>query len=508
MVVKDRRFPHWRKIKMNKNSRRNVTIITVLIISLLLISVLFKFGDRIPVVSEYFLEKQQDQQASATKESDVEYWTCAMHPSVKMKDPGTCPICGMDLVPAGRKSPSGSMKIDENAMDSGQSGSMDQMQDHSMHGMSPGTSGKNNGSSEFTVDTRRQQLINVKTEPVQTREMIKTIRTVGTVELDETKIEHIHTKFSGWIEEVFVDYQWQHVKKGDPLFTIYSPELVSTQEEYLLALRSKRILGDSKFEDISEGTESLVKASRNRLKLWDVSESQIREIEKTGKVKKSITIYSPITGHVSYKNAFENQYVEPQSLIYTIADHTTAWVNAEIYEDEIPLVGLGQKATLTVESYPDEEFHGEITFKWPHLMPKTRTTRVRFEFPNPDLKLLPEMYADVNLEIPLGERLSIPESAVLRTGKQNIVFVDKGNGYMDIRKVELGRKAGNYYEVNKGLNEGEMVVARANFLIDAESKLQAAIATWGDGDTGESGDDESKKQDERNKQPMDNQHVH
>lgn len=478
----------------NKNSKFT-TPITVLVAIIVLAVAVYYLGGNIPFLKDLpFFEQQHQYRPVMNTEGEVEYWTCGMHPSVKLKDPGLCPICGMDLVPVSKKSTSGttdSMKISEAT------------QDQSMHETS--TDQPDKESSEFMVDTRRQQLINVKTEPVETRDMTKIIRTVGTVELDETKIEHIHTKFSGWIEEVYVDYKWQHVKKGDPLFSIYSPDLVSTQEEYLLVLRSRRLLGDSKFREISKGSKSLVRATRRRLELWDVSESQIREIERTGKVKKSITIYSPISGHVSFKNAFENQHVEPQTLIYTIADHTTAWVNAEIYEDEMPLVKVGQEATLTVESYPGEEFRGEVTFKWPHLMPETRTTRARFEFPNPDLKLLPEMYADVYIEIPLGEKLAVPASAVLRTGKQNVVFVNKGDGYMEVRKVELGRKAGEYYEVLKGLNEGENVVSRANFLIDAESRLQSAKAAWNEGvsvnveSENNSGD---KQEDREMKQPI------
>jgi RND family efflux transporter MFP subunit len=173
-------------------------------------------------------------------------------------------------------------------------------------------------------------------------------------------------------------------------------------------------------------------------------------------------------------------HVEPNTVLYKIADHTTAWVQVDIYENEIPLVKLGEKATMTLASFPGEVFEGDITFIWPHINPETRTVKARLEFPNPDLKLLPEMYADVTLDIPIGEKLTIPDSAVLRTGKRDIVFVDKGNGNIQIRRVELGQKAGGYYEVLRGLKSGEQVVSRANFLIDAESKVQAAIATWGE----------------------------
>jgi multidrug efflux pump subunit AcrA (membrane-fusion protein) len=321
-------------------------------------------------------------------------------------------------------------------------------------------------------------MIGVRTEPVEIRQMEKSIRTVGRVTLDETRTEQIHTKFSGWIDKLYVDYTLQHVKKGDPLFSIYSPELVSTQQEYLLALRSNEILSDSEFPEISGGASSLLDAAKRRLELWDISGSQIRELGETGKVKDSLVIYSPVSGVVMEKNVFQNMYVEPGTNLYTIADHSNVWVEVDIYENEIPLVKVGDEATMTLQSFPGEEFHGEVTFMPPHLDMKTRTAKARLEFPNPDMRLLPEMYADVSIDIPLGEKLTIPESAVLRTGAQDVVFVDKGDGNMDIRRVALGQKAGDYYEVLRGLSAGERVVSRANFLIDSESKIQAAVAAW------------------------------
>ena len=270
------------------------------------------------------------------------------------------------------------------------------------------------------------------------------------------------------------------MKKGDPLFSIYSPELVSTQEEYLLALRSKDLLAKSDFPEISQGANSLMQATRRRLQLWDISENQIIDLERTGKVKDSVVLYSPISGNVIEKNAFENKFVDPNTTVYTIADHSRVWVQVDIYENEISMIKLGQKAEMTLASFPGEVFEGEVKFINPHLNNETRTVKVRLEFPNPDLKLLPEMYGDISLEIPIGDKLSIPTSAVLRTGKQDVVFVDKGNGIFEIRRIQLGQKTGSYYEVLRGLKSGEQVVSRANFLIDSESKVQAAVATWGE----------------------------
>ena len=485
---------------MKKNKKAFRAGALLIILALIAFSA-YKYGYKIPVLKEipFFSQGHKHQwRPVLTKDGEIDYWTCVMHPSVRMKEPGNCPICGMELVPVMKKSgpetepPSGNGKK-EAVSDNMSSTEMENM-DHGMHGMEMPTpeTGKGESRSQFTVSPERQQLIGVKTEPVTMRLMDKSIRTVGRVTFDETKIKQIHTKFSGWIDKLYVDYTLEHVNKGDPLFSIYSPGLVSTQEEYLLALRSKEILSESEFPEISGGANSLLDATKKRLELWDISESQIRELGETGKAKESLIIYSPVSGAVIEKNAFQNMYVEPSTALYTIADHSNVWVEVDIYENEIPLVKLGDRAIMTLESFPGEVFEGKITFISPHLDMKTRTAKARLEFPNPDLKLLPEMYADVNIDIPLGEKLIIPESAVLRTGVQDIVFVDKGEGNMEIKRVELGQKSDGYYEVLRGLSEGEKVVSRANFLIDSESKIQAAVASWEDGD-GEKDDMDTHK---------------
>ncbi|MCZ6468158.1 MAG: efflux RND transporter periplasmic adaptor subunit [Candidatus Dadabacteria bacterium] len=478
------------------NKHKIFGIVIVLIIASF---VLYSYGSDIPLINKIpiFADDQKHEYRPVfDEEGEIDYWTCAMHPSVRLRDPGKCPICSMDTVAVWKKDnsqqqPTTQAKTEE--IDSTKNGDeMSGMQGHDHSTMGVSTKKDNGGESKstFTVSPNRQQLIGVKTEPVMIRTLDKEIRTVGMVTLDESKIYNVQTKYTGWIDKVFVDFRYQHVNIGQPLFSIYSPELVTTQEEYLLALKSKNILSDSQFPDISSGANSLLEASRRRLELLDVSSSQIKELERTGKVKTNLTVYSPVKGHVAQKNAFENMFVEPNTTIYKIADHSVVWVQVDIYENEISLVKLGQSAVMTLPSYPGEEYIGDVTFIWPHLDPETRTVKVRLEFPNPDLKFLPEMYANVVLDIPLGERLTVPGSAVLRTGKMDIVFVDKGQGNMEIRRVQLGRRAGGYYEVLRGLSEGEKVVSRANFLIDSESKIQAAAATWGEDedDTADSDD--------------------
>lgn len=479
--------------KTNKNK-----ILALVLILIITSFVLYRYGSEIPLINKipvFADNHEHEYRPVLTEEGEIDYWTCAMHPSVRLKEPGQCPICGMETTPVWKKDNSQTETVTqtkEEELDTTTNGEdMASMQghDHSAMGVAPKPSSNQEAKSTFTVSPERQQLIGMKTEPVMIRTLDKNIRTVGMVEIDETKVEHIHTRIKGWIENVFVDYKWQYVKKGDPLFSIYSPELVSSQEEFLLALRSKDILAKSEFPEISQGANSLMEASRRRLQLWDISESQIKELERTGKVKDSVVIYSPISGNVIERNAFDNMFVDPNTTVYTIADHSRVWIQVDIYENEISMIKLGQKAKMTMASFPGEVFEGDVTFINPHINTETRTVKVRLEFPNPNLKLLPEMYADVTLDIPMGQKLTIPASSVLRTGKKNIVFVDKGNGNIEIRRVKLGPKAGGYYEVLRGLTKGEEVVSRANFLIDSESKVQATVATWGEDEN----DEETKK---------------
>ncbi len=397
---------------------------------------------------------EHDLQPVKADAGEIEYWTCTMHPSVKMKEPGKCPICAMDLVPVRKQSGgAGEGRTTESA---------------------PAVPEK----SLFTVDPRRQQMIGVRTDAVATRRLDRTISTIGRVSLDERRITHVHTKFSGWINKVFVDYTWQHVRKGEPLFTIYSPELVSTQEEYLLAVKAQSSLGDHAIQEVSGGAHSLLKAARRRLLLWDISEDQIEKLARTGEVRQDLVVHSPAEGHITHRNAFENMRVEPGTEIYTIADHSSVWVHVEIYENDISLVRLRQHASMTVESYPGRQFFGKVTYIEPHVMEQTRTMRARLEFPNADLTLKPGMYAEVKLKVPSRTVVAVPESAVLRTGERDIVFVDHGDGRMELRQVQLGGRAGDYYAVLKGLKVGEEIVVAGNFLIDAESKVQGAIANW------------------------------
>jgi Cu(I)/Ag(I) efflux system membrane fusion protein len=336
---------------------------------------------------------------------------------------------------------------------------------------------ENQTPSDFVgirISPEKQQLIGVKTEEVAPRRLIKNIRTVGIVEADERKIAHVHTKFSGWIKDMFV-YEGQYVKHGDPLFTIYSPELVSSQEEYLLALKAKDTLSKSPYPEVSSGADSLLEATKRRFHLWDISDSELKRIERIGKPLTYITIYSHVNGHITKRMVFPGMRIEEHQDVLILADLSNVWVIADVYEYELPLVKEGQEATLQLSYYPGETFTGKVMYIYPTLNTSTRTVKVRFDFPNPDDKLKPGMYANVKIQSDLGKRLSVAEDSVIDTGERKIAFVAKGNGYFEPREIRVGNKADGYYEVIEGLREGERVVRSAAFFVDSESRLKAAL---------------------------------
>ena len=381
--------------------------------------------------------------------TNIDYWTCTMHPSVKSSDPGTCPICAMDLVPVLKE------------------------------GVSTKPEMQMVGGRTITINPEWQRLIGVRMGKVEYRTLKKIIRTVGKVEYDERRLAEITLKIDGWIKELFVDYTGQAVRKGEPLLSIYSPELVTTQREYLLALRSWEKLQNSSIEVAVDGAKMLLQTSRDRLLLWDLSKQQIKELEETGEPKINQIIYSPTDGFVIEKMALQGMRVKPDIALYRIADLSTVWIYADIYENELPLVKVGQEAKVSLTSYPGETFTGKVTHIYPYLNDQTRTVKVRLEFSNPDYKLKPGMYANVELETDMGEKLAVPTEAVLNTGTRQIVFIDKGEGKIEPRIVKLGAEIGEYYEVLESLSEGEIVVTSSNFLIDAESKVQGILKSEG-----------------------------
>jgi Cu(I)/Ag(I) efflux system membrane fusion protein len=314
------------------------------------------------------------------------------------------------------------------------------------------------------ISPERQQLIGVKIGAVEMRSLQKVIRTVGRIDYDEKRIVTVSPKIGGWIEDLYVDFTGRFVKQGDPLLTIYSPELVSTQEEYLLALRAKRSLAKSPFPEVAGSGDSLAESARRRLRLWDITDDQIKALEESGQAKKTLTLYSPFSGFVLEKSAYKGMNIMPGVALYKLADLSVVWLYADIYEYELPFIRLGQQASIQLAYIPAETFTGRAIYIYPSLNPETRTAKVRFEIPNSH-----------EIKVQLGRKLAVPEGAIINTGIRQIAILDKSNGYFEPREVKVGSKADNYYEVLSGLKAGERVVTSANFLVDSESNLKEAM---------------------------------
>lgn len=341
----------------------------------------------------------------------------------------------------------------------------------------PGISDPNAGSGidadmgdqeHLRVPLARQQLIGVRTAAIEKRTLTRSIRTVGAVEVNETRLWHVSLKFGGWIEKLFVDFTNAFVTKGDPLFTLYSEELLVSQQEYLDALKARE----------SGGSETLVGAARDRLKLWDLTDAQIREIARRGTANKYLTIYSPATGYVVEKQAVEGHRVEPGKRLYEIADLSSVWVIADLYEYEAALVEEGQQAFVENPYRRGEVREGKVDYIYPQIDLRSRTLPVRLVFENDNLALKPGMFVDVAIDVSLGRQIAVPFEAVLYTGEHRYVFVDHGGGNLEPREIHLGQRADDYYVVLSGLEAGEKVVSSGTFLISSEAQLKSALPKW------------------------------
>ncbi len=428
--------------------------------------------------------------AAGTGERKILYWHDPMHPQYTSDKPGTAPDCGMDLVP---------VYADEQA-NAGLQGERrilywtdpmnpqrkydkpgkapDGMDLVPVYAEEPGSEGMP-PEGAFKIGPDKQQLIGVQYGEVRLEPLVKTIRAVASLTFDETRIARVHAKVEGWIDSVYVDFTGQLVRKYQPLLSIYSPDLVATQDEYLLALRARDSLGDSRFKEVASGTNSLLEAARRRLELWDISDQQIAELEQTKKPVKALTLHSPVSGFVTARNSYKGQRITPETELYTIADLSTVWAIADFYEYEVHDIRLGQTVVLTLPSFPGRTFRGRVSYIYPQLDDTARTLRVRAEFPNPDFTLKPDMYANAELKIDYGQRLAIPQDAVLDSGAEQIVFVALDRGYFEPRRVHLGDTVDDRVIVLDGLKPGERIVTSANFLIDSESRLKAAVSGMG-----------------------------
>jgi membrane fusion protein, copper/silver efflux system len=332
------------------------------------------------------------------------------------------------------------------------------------------------GDQEFLVSPQRLQSIGVRFEPVGRRVLDRQVRTTGHVEIDERRLARVTLKVQGWVEELFINTTGERVRQGQPLLTLYSPDLLVTQEEHLLALESARTMGESAVPEVAGRATSLVEATRRRLRLWDISDAQVQELERTGEAQRTLTIAAPISGTVIDRTVVQGAQVMPGEELYTIADLSRVWVTADIYEHELAFIRVGQEATITLAYEPGVARRGRVTFIYPTVNPETRTARVRFEVPNADDRLKPGMFVSVDLAVPIGTRLVVPRDAILDTGLRQLVFLHLGEGRIGWREVTAGARVGEWVEVLAGLQEGEHIITSPAFLIDSESRLRAAVA--------------------------------
>jgi Cu(I)/Ag(I) efflux system membrane fusion protein len=343
------------------------------------------------------------------------------------------------------------------------------------------TAGNTEGETPTVeIPEDKQQMIGLTTVKASVRAMNRTIRTVGRIEYDERKLATVNTKIEGWIEKLHVDYTGRYVQKGEPLAEVYSPELVATQQEFINTLRwakqGKEVKDERTAMLLTKDAQAILEASKERLRLWDISDEQIAKIETTGKPVRTLTIFSPVSGYVVQKMAVQGMRVMPGEKLFDVADLSTLWVISDIYEHELPLIKVGQTARIGLSYFPGKDFSAQVDYIYPVLAGETRTAKVRFNIPNPEGVLKPQMFTNVEIKINLGSRLVIPAEAVIDTGERQIAYVDKGQGNFEPREVMLGLRTDGWVEVTAGIRAGEKVAASANFLIDSEAQLKGVSA--------------------------------
>ena len=325
---------------------------------------------------------------------------------------------------------------------------------------------------------QRMQTIGIVLGKVESKPVNAELRFYGNVQVDERRQAYVQTRFGGWIRKVYADATGNFVSKGQPLFTVYSPDLVSTEQEYLLAKKNSQSLHKSSVSGVASGAATLLGAAKERLLQCEVSPAEIEKLDQTGKAITDLTIYSPVSGYITQKNALPNMYVQPETMLYTLADLSDVWVLAQVFQSDAGKIKPGDPAEVTVDAYPGRVFNGRVDYILPQLDMNTRTLQVRLVFPNPGLKLRPGMYVNVRAKLPMGRQLVIPASAAFHSGTRNLVFVYRGEGNIEPREVDLGPQVGNEFVVTRGLKPGEEIVTSANFLIDSEAQLQAAAGAF------------------------------
>jgi Cu(I)/Ag(I) efflux system membrane fusion protein len=415
----------------------------------------------------------------------VLYWVDPMHPQYKSDKPGIAPDCGMQLepvyadeVPQGAAAQAARRRIlyyrdprdpkytaDKPGLNPETGNTLEPVYaSEPQQGAAPASA---LASGTIRVSSERQQVIGVKFATVEAGGASRTIRTVGKVAVDETRVGHVHTRIEGWIENVFVDFTGDIVRKGQPMLTIYSPEMLASEEELLLAARAKEVM------------PSLLNAAKRRLQLWQLSDADIEQVLRTGEPIRSITVHAPMSGFITERNAFPNQKVTPDSDLYTITDLTRVWIMADVFESDITSIKPGDPARVVFENGGAPPITARVDYMQPQVDPTTRTLKVRLDASNPGTRMKPEMFVNVEFGIATTPQLTVPAEAVLDTGERQTVFVDLGGGYLEPRAVVVGERFGDRVSVTRGLSVGERVVASGVFLIDSESQLKAAAGGMG-----------------------------
>jgi membrane fusion protein, copper/silver efflux system len=389
--------------------------------------------------------------AARSSERRVLYYVDPMHPAYKSDKPGVAPDCGMTLE---------AVYADEAAGTGG----------HASASPKPGA---------IKISPERQQLIGVKFATVELDGQTRSIRAVGKVTYDETRVAHVHTRIDGWIEKVFVEFTGDFVTQGQPMLTIYSPEMLASQQELLLAARARDVMRNNPLASAAEQGESLFDAAKRRLQLWQLSDDQIQQVLTTKQPIASVTLYAPASGFVSERKAFPNQKVTPDSDLYTITDLSRIWIMADVFESDITAIKVGDSAYVSFSSGNAPPLGAKVNYVQPQVDPITRTLKVRLDARNPGVRMKPDMFVNVDFGVVGAKQLVVPAEAVLDTGDRQMVFVDLGNGYLEPRKVVVGDRFGDRVAITSGLSAGERVVSSGTFLIDSESQLKAAASSMG-----------------------------
>lgn len=399
------------------------------------IKYIFLFLIFLPFCQNIFSQHHQHFEEKRREEKKIKFWTCSMHPQIKLPKPGKCPICFMDLIPVYEE------RVEE--------------------------------TPRLTLTETARKLAEIETSTVDYRDLVFEIRLFGRIEYDETKISNISAWIPGRIEKLYVNFIGARVKKGEPLLQIYSPELRTAIEEYIISLKRYKRALEIKDENEILSSKMIKESIEKKLELWGILPEQIREIEKTYKVFDRIDIYSPSSGIVIEREAYEGKYFKEGEVLFKIADLNTLWVKIDVYEKDLQFVKIGDMVDFITESYPEEKFTGRIVFIDPFINEMTRTAKARVEIKNTSGKLKPGMFGQAILKVNLGKKLSIPATAPLLTGKRAIVYVEVEPNVFEGREVLLGQRAGDFYPVISGLKRGEKVVTKGNFKIDAALQIQA-----------------------------------